>query len=124
MENIDKVIALTNAGFSKDEIMRLMNIEPVQNPSQVQEQEEPKPTQVEEPKPTPMEEPKPTQTEEQKPAQTLDKSDEIIQALAKLTSTIQANAIATSLQPQARSQEDAESIMASIIRPQFGGDKK
>lgn len=124
MDNIDKVITLTNAGFSKDEIMRLMNIESVQNPKPVQKEEEPKPTPTEEPKPTPTEEPKPTPTEEPKPVQPLDKTDEIIQALAKLTSTIQANAIATSLQPQARSQEDAESIMASIIRPSFGGDKK
>ena len=123
---LTEVMALVKAGFTKDEIMQMVKPEtnnpnteplPLDNPAQNPEstkQEAP----VTEPAPTPTPTPAPVPEQEQ-PSMA-----DIMQGIAKLTSAIQANAIATSVIPQGLSTPPkAEDMIAEIIRPTFNERK-
>ena len=119
---LNTILELVKAGFTKDEIMQMAQ------PSPTVSDPEPAPVdtpaQNAEPVPAPVAEPvavaqpvaQPTQAQEQKePTMT-----ELMQSIAKLTSAVQANAIAQSVLPQGVSNPpSAESMLAEIIRPTF-----
>ena len=121
---LTEVMALVKAGFTKDEIMQMVKPEtnntnpeplPLDNPAQ-----NPEPTKQEapvaEPTPTPAPTPAPTQAPEQAQPSMAD----IMQSIAKLTSAVQANAIAHSVLPNGQfNQPTAEDMVAEIIRPTF-----
>ena len=127
---LNTVLELVKAGFTKDEIMQ-MEQPPVQNPNPepVQLQmdlpapsAEPQPVQpqviepVAAPVPAPAPAPQPVQT----PAQDQPTMADIMQGIAKLTSAVQANAIANSVIPQGlQNSPSAEDMIAEIIRPTF-----
>ena len=121
------VLELVKAGFSKDEIMQMeqpTDPVPVTQPVQM-EMELPQPTpeptapQVTEPVAVPTATPVtvPTPVPEEKQPSMAD----IMQSIAKLTSAVQANAIAQSVIPQGlqNAPPSAEDMLAEIIRPTF-----
>ena len=124
------ILALVKAGYTRDEIAQMDNPQtpdpnavpvqqPVQTPAQVAE---PAPAQVVEPVapavPAPVPTQQPTQTQPNEPTQPT--MADIMQGIAKLTSAVQANAIAQSVIPQGLSNPpSAEDMLAEIIRPTF-----
>lgn len=118
------IIALVKAGYTRDEINQMeqtptpvTNPEPVQMqmdiPTQTAEPTNP-PAQVAEPVAVPAPQPAPAQQEAQ-PTMA-----ELMQSIAKLTSAVQANAIAQSVIPAGVSNPpSAEDMLAEIIRPTF-----
>lgn len=118
------IMALVKAGYTKDEIAQMespnpqnANPIPVPEPTPVQTPTpEPVPAQVVEPVavPSPAPVPQPVQQEAQ-PTMA-----ELMQSIAKLTSAVQANAIAQSVIPAGVSNPpSAEDMLAEIIRPTF-----
>ena len=125
---LNTVLELVKAGFTHDEIMQMaqpttqnVNPVPVQTPVDTPAPEpEPAPAQVVEPVapavPAPAPVPQPVQT----PAQDQPTMADIMQGIAKLTSAVQANAIAQSVIPQGlQNPPSAEDMLAEIIRPSF-----
>lgn len=127
---LNTILELVKAGFTKDEIMQMAqptdsnpNPEPVQIAMDIPPQTtEPAPAQVVEPvapatpAPAPAPAPQPVQT----PAQDQPTMAEVMQSIAKLTSAVQANAIAQSVIPQGlQNPPSAEDMLAEIIRPTF-----
>ena len=127
---LNTILELVKAGFTKDEIMQMAqptaqnaNPEPVQTTVDTPAPEpEPAPAQVVEPvavavpAPAPVPAPQPVQT----PAQDQPTMADIMQGIAKLTSAVQANAIAQSVIPQGlHNPPSAEDMLAEIIRPTF-----
>ena len=124
------ILALVKAGYTRDEIAQMDNPQtpdpnavpvqqPVQTPAQVAE---PAPAQVAEPVAPAVPAPVPTQqpTQTQPTEQTQPTMADIMQGIAKLTSAVQANAIAQSVIPQGLSNPpSAEDMLAEIIRPTF-----
>lgn len=121
---LNTVLELVKAGFTKDEIMQMAqptaqntNPEPVQtanaNITPVAEPTD-QTTQVAEPVAVAVPTPIPAQQDAQ-PTMA-----EIMQSIAKLTSAVQANAIAQSTIPQGiANPPSAEDMLAEIIRPTF-----
>ena len=96
---IEDIIALTNAGWSKEEIIRMSELEQKEPEQKEPEQKEQEPKEPEKKEPeTPKE----------------DKMAEILQRLEQISSGIQRGAIRDSQQPQRESVEDA---LAKIINP-------
>lgn len=120
------IMALVKAGYTKDEIAQMdkptpsdpnpaPTVQPVATPVPVAEPTNP-PTQVAKPVavPAPAPVPQPAQQEAQ-PTMA-----ELMQSIAKLTSAVQANAIAQSVIPAGVSNPpSAEDMLAEIIRPTF-----
>ena len=123
---LNTILELVKAGFTKDEIMQMAqpstpvtNPEPVQtpvNPPAPEPVDVPVAPAVPVPQPTPTQVPQPVQT----PAQDQPTMADIMQGIAKLTSAVQANAIAQSVIPQGlHNPPSAEDMLAEIIRPTF-----
>lgn len=105
---LEEIMALVNAGYTKEEIAAL---EQPANP-------EPAPAPAPEPAPAPQPEPAPAPTPAPEPAQPT--MADLMQSIAKLTSAVQANAIANSIIPGGNNQQPAaEDMLAEIIRPTF-----
>lgn len=114
------IMALVKAGYTKDEIAQMEKpqpsdpvpaVTPVANPVPVAE-----PAQVVEPVAVPVAQPVP-QPAQQDAQPTM---AELMQSIAKLTSTVQANAIAQSVIPAGVSNPpSAEDMLAEIIRPTY-----
>ena len=130
------IMALVKAGYTKDEIAQMespitqnANPEPVQTPVSTPAQPTepvPAPAQVVPPVavPAPAPAPAPVQQPVQTPVENQPTMADIMQGIAKLTSAVQANAIAQSVLPNTQSGlPKPEDIMAEIIRPTYGGKK-
>ena len=119
------IMALVKAGYTKDEISQMQNPEnanpvPVSAPTQEQPQNpEPVPAQVVEPVAVavPVAQPAPQPAQ----AQAEPTMAELMQSIAKLTSAVQANAIAQSVIPGGAVPQapTAEDMLAEIIRPTY-----
>ena len=116
------IMALVKAGYTRNEIEQMAHPQTaVPNPEQLPTPDdtptptpEPTPTQVVEPTPAPAPTPAPVQ-EEAQPSMA-----DIMQSIAKLTSAVQANAIAQSVIPQGLTNPpSAEDMLAEIIRPTY-----
>ena len=125
---LNTVLELVKAGFTKDEIMQMAqptaqnaNPEPVQAPVETPAQDaEPAPAHVVEPVAVAVPAPAPTSQPVQTPAQDQPTMADIMQGIAKLTSAVQANAIAQSVIPQGlQNPPSAEDMLAEIIRPTY-----
>lgn len=122
------IMALVKAGYTKDEIAQMEKpqpavpdpapaVKPVENPVPVAEPSN-TPTQVVEPVAVPAPTPAPAPAPAQQEAQPT--MAELMQSIAKLTSAVQANAIAQSVIPAGVSNPpSAEDMLAEIIRPTF-----
>ena len=129
---LNTILELVKAGFTKDEIMQMAQpehthadpvpaSEPVQTPVPSAEPANP-PTPVAEPVAVPAAQPVPAQQPTQAPPAEPSQPTmaDIMQGIAKLTSAVQANAIAQSVIPQGLSNPpSAEDMLAEIIRPTF-----
>ena len=114
------ILTLVKAGYTKDEIAQLFpqnshnpdtEPDPMAIPAQVPESE---PASVNEPVAVAVPAPTPA------PAQEQPTMADIMQSIAKLTSAVQANAIAQSVIPAGlQNQPKAEDMIAEIIRPTF-----
>ena len=119
---LNTILELVKAGFTKDEIMQMaQTTSPESN-----EQTVPVPVTPTEPEPEPV--PTPAQVAEPvavavptpAPVQDQPTMAELMQSIAKLTSAVQANAIAQSVIPQGmQNPPSAEDMLAEIIRPTF-----
>lgn len=127
------ILTLVKAGYTRDEIAQMeqqetSNANPEPVPTPVPEPEpKPEPTNVQapvaEPVAVPVSQPKPVYTPYQIPTETQTEPTmaEIMQSIAKLTSAVQANAIAQSVIPGGLTQQTptAEDMLAEIIRPTY-----
>lgn len=117
------ILALVRAGYTKEEISAMSaNPNPAPEPVQSSPVEEPveehetAPAPAHVPTPAPAPAPAPAPTQEQTQPSTAD----LMREIAKLTSAVQANAIAHSVLPQGGYQQPtAEDALAEIIRPTF-----
>ena len=127
---LNTILELVKAGFNHDEIMQMAQTQtPVTNPEPVQmavdtpaqeTKPEPVPAQVVEPVAPATPTPVPAQQPAQTPAQEQPTMSDIMQGIAKLTSAVQANAIAQSVIPQGlQNPPSAEDMLAEIIRPTY-----
>ena len=106
---IEDIIALTNAGWSKEEIIRMSELEQKDSKQKETEQKDSKQKETE------QKEQDPKDPEKKDPETTKDdKMAEILQRLEQISSGIQKGAIRDSQQPQRESVEDA---LAKIINP-------
>lgn len=118
------ILSLVKAGYTREEIAQMEKPQP----------SEPNPIPAEQPVATPEPAPEPANTPAQvaepvavaqpspQPAQqeVQPTMAELMQSIAKLTSAVQANAIAQSVIPQGiQNQPRAEDMLAEIIRPTF-----
>ena len=119
---LNTILELVRAGYTKDEISQ-MDIQTPAVPDAV-----PVPAPVETPEPTtepvaaPVTEPVavPAPAPQPQPAQDQPSMADVMQSIAKLTSAIQANAIAQSVIPSGlQNPQRAEDMLAEIIRPTF-----
>lgn len=121
------IIRLLDAGYTKEEISAMETV-PVQTPAVETPAPAPAPVEtpavVEEPvavaTPTPTPTPAPTPTPEQPSL------SDVMHQIAKLTASIQANALANTNLPTSadpRNGLTGENALAEIIRPTFGGGK-
>ena len=116
------IMTLVKAGYTRNEIEQMAQANTtVPNTEQLPESiesttptPEPAHAQINEPAPAPAPTPAPVQ-EEAQPSMA-----DIMQSIAKLTSAVQANAIAQSVIPQGLTNPpSAEDMLAEIIRPTF-----
>ena len=122
------ILSLVKAGYTREEIEQMEKpqpsdpnpvpaVQPVANPVPVAEPTNP-PAQVVEPVAVPAPAPAPVPQPAQQEAQPT--MAELMQSIAKLTSAVQANAIAQSVIPAGVSNPpSAEDMLAEIIRPTF-----
>lgn len=115
------ILTLLNAGYTKEEIQNMDNSgpEPVTAPAPVPvgdpgERAAEEPVQVPVAAPVPAPAPIPAPAPAQVPGM-----EQVLSQLAQLTSAIQANAIAQSVQPGGPERATADDALAEIIRPTF-----
>ena len=131
---LNTILELVKAGFIKDEILQMAqpqpaHADPLPEPVQLSmdlpaPNPEPEPAQADKPVAVavPVPEPQPAQTLQpvQAVAQDQPSMSDIMQSIAKLTSAVQANAIAHSVIPAGlQNPPSAEDMLAEIIRPTY-----
>lgn len=122
---LSDILSLVKAGYTREEINQMENPNPADpNPVPVQQpvvQNEPTPVQVVEPVAQPVAQPVPQPQPVQQDAQPQPSMADLMQSIAKLTSAVQANAIAQSVIPGGANPQTptAEDMIAEIIRPTF-----
>lgn len=118
---LSDILSLVKAGYTREEINQMENPKPADpNPVPVQQpvvQTEQAPVQVAEPVAVPVAQPVPQPTQQEAQPSMAD----LMQSIAKLTSAVQANAIAQSVIPGGANQQTptAEDMIAEIIRPTY-----
>lgn len=127
---LSDILSLVKAGYTREEIEQMEKpqpadpnpipaVVPVANPVPVAEPADP-PAQVVEPVAVPVAVPAATPVPQPAPQEAQPTMAEIMQSIAKLTSAVQANAIAQSVIPaDVSNPPSAESMLAEIIRPTF-----
>lgn len=125
--DIKDILSLVNAGFSKEEIVQMTTPAapaPEPAPAPVPEEkpvEAPAPVAVAEPVATPKPVYTPAPVPTSKPEEPT--MAQLMESIARLTSAVQANAIAQSVIPgglqTTQNQPTAEDMLAEIIRPTF-----
>ena len=112
------ILSLVKAGYTREEIEQMESPKPeTATPEPVSE-----PVEAEAPAAEPVAVPQPTAQPlpQQAPAQDQPSLADIMQGIAKLTSAVQANAIAQSVIPQGlKTAPTAEDMLAEIIRPSY-----
>lgn len=111
------IMALVKAGYTKEEIA-LMEKPSATNPEPAPE---PAPTPAPEPEPAPVAQPVPAPQPQPAQPEAQPTMADIMQSIAKLTSAVQANAIAQSMIPGGNNPQTptAEDMLAEIIRPTY-----
>lgn len=127
---LNTILELVKAGFTRNEIMQMAQpqtpvtdtvpaVEPTTTPA-LQTEPIPAPVDVPVAVAVPAAQPAPTPQPVQVPAQDQPTMAQVMESIAKLTSAVQANAIAQSVIPQGISNPpSAEDMLAEIIRPTF-----
>ena len=110
------ILALAKAGYSREEIAQMGAI--AQMKTEHAPADEPVPASEPVPEPVPQQQQTPAPVQETQPKEPT--MQELMQSIAKLTSAVQANAIAQSVIPAGISNPPkAEDMLAEIIRPTF-----
>ena len=120
---LEDVMSLVKAGYTKEEIAKMEEPRTTLPAPAPEPPKEPKPTPAPAPAPAPA--PVPTPAPTPKPAPPPPTMAELMQSIAKLTSAVQANAIAQSVIPGGANPQTptAESMLAEIIRPTYKARK-
>ena len=140
MVTLEQIVALADAGFTKDDILALSGaLQGTPTPT-------PTPTATPTPTPTPTATPTPTPTQtpvpqmmnvpsflptpvvpqvvQSVPAQTPTNDDKLIGSIQKLTQAVQSYGLLQPMPPQVTPEENVNNMLASIINPTGnGGDK-
>ena len=125
---LNDIITLVKAGYTKNEIMQMaqpapstVDSEPVQLAMDLPSPAaEPVPAPVAEPVAVPVAQPAPAQAPAQVEEQKQPTMTQLMESIARLTSAVQANAIAQSVIPAGISNPpNAEDMLAEIIRPSY-----
>ena len=125
---LNDIITLVKAGYTKNEIMQMAqpapstaDSEPVQLAMDLPSPAaEPVPAPVAEPVAVPVAQPAPAQAPAQVEEQKQPTMTQLMESIARLTSAVQANAIAQSVIPAGISNPpNAEDMLAEIIRPSY-----
>ena len=125
---LNDIITLVKAGYTKNEIMQMaqpdpttVDSEPVQLAMDLPSPAaEPVPAPVAEPVAIPVAQPAPAQAPAQVEEQKQPTMTQLMESIARLTSAVQANAIAQSVIPAGISNPpNAEDMLAEIIRPSY-----
>ena len=125
---LNDIITLVKAGYTKNEIMQMaqpdpapVDGEPVQLAMDLPAPAaEPSPAPVVEPVAVPAAQPAPAQAPAQVEEQKQPTMTQLMESIARLTSAVQANAIAQSVIPAGISNPpNAEDMLAEIIRPSY-----
>lgn len=114
---MQEILALVEAGYTKEDIEKMQAPAPAPVPDP-----EPAPAPAPLPDPEPAPAPAPLPAPVPAPAAPADNEPtmrDLMQSMAKLTSAIQANAIAQSVVPGGNPGPTAEDAIAQIIRPTF-----
>ena len=120
--NAQEILQLMAGGFTHDEIMQLVTPGSVPAPASAPEptpEPDHEPTPAPAPAPAPVPDPVPAPEPDQPSIADLMKANQDLQLkVAQLTSAVQANAIANSMQPGGMPhQPDAADVLGQIIRP-------
>ena len=120
-----EILQLMQGGFTHDEIMQLVSPDSVPAPAPAPEptpEPDNEPTPAPAPAPDPVPAPVPATEPNQPNIADMIKANQDLQLqVAKLTSTLQANAISNSMQPGGMPQApDASQVLGEIIRPTRG----
>ena len=121
----ETILKLVNAGFTKEDIMGLGNVQ-APTPVQAEPAEEPAPVPVLEVAEEPVAVATPAPQPAPAPAQEQPSLSDVMHQIAKLTASIQANALANTNIPNGadpRNGLTGENALAEIIRPTYGGGK-
>lgn len=117
-----EILQLMQGGFTHDEILQLVSPDSVPAPAPAPEstpEPDNEPAPAPDPAPAPVPDPVPAQEHDQPNIGDLIKANQDLQLqVAKLTSAMQANAIASSMMPGGMPQApDAAAVLGQIIRP-------
>ena len=124
-----EILQLMQGGFTHDEIMQLVSPGSVPAPAPAPEptpEPDNEPTPAPAPAPAPVPDPVPAPEPDQPSLSDLIKANQELKLqVAKLTSTVQANAIANSMLPGGMPhQPDAADVLGQIIRPTRSNKKE
>lgn len=110
------LIMLVKAGYTKDEILQMES--PVINLPDAVPEQKPVPAPAQAAEPVPAQAVEPVTVAEPQPEQKEPTMADLMMSIAKLTSAVQANAIAQSVIPGGMTNPpSAEDMLAEIIRP-------
>lgn len=115
------ILILLKAGYTKDEISQMGKPAPVQPDGKPVPEPAPAPAPNPEPTqpPAPADGPVPAPVPAPAPAPAEPTMQDLMLQMAKLTSAIQANAIAQSILPGGGTEPKPEDMLAQIIRPSY-----
>ena len=121
---LNDIITLVKAGYTKNEIMQMAQPTPIPADSEPVQMAMDLPAPADEPVPAPVAEPVAVPVAQTAPApgeeQKQPTMSQLMESIARLTSAVQANAIAQSVIPAGISNPpSAEDMLAEIIRPSY-----
>lgn len=117
MLTVEQIISLTNAGFTKDDIMKLATEQETNQATQETAQQTVQEQQTAQEQQPAQEQQTAQHTEEVSLADVIKSNQAVMENITKLTAAVQANAIKTAVQPTGQPSYTAEQAIAEIIAP-------
>lgn len=112
----EDIIALAHAGFSRSEILAMIQPQQDPQPDPQPAPADPQPQQEPQPDPQPQQEPQPQQAQEPAPTPQQPSNQDVLAAINSLTAAIQ-NINRNSAQQPGQNRLTGDDVMAGFIRP-------